>query len=236
MQLSSELFERIVGMAAPADAPPAAGDVVAPAGSRQQDRRTATRIPFGARAKIIFENPEQAGLTDTVMLQDISVQGVSFVSAEWIAIDEILVVHLKDQNNKEVPIRCKVQRCEPGGYGGVSYIVGTTFEEILDKSPAETPAAAGASPKKKIARKRRQAAPSGGLLKKLNPLRFFGRNFDDFSTVTSEGSKLARDPEDEEEEEQEKPEEMPMPAAIPETTAEGAPAPRSARNLRIFFT
>src|SRR5271155_2735220 len=162
------------------------------------DRRGATRIPFGARAKITYENPEQAGLTDTVMLQDISVQGVSFVSSEWIALEEVLVVYLKDQSDQELRFRCKVQRCEQGGYGGVSYIIGTTFQELLENSPGHSAAAvaAPASAKKIAQRKRRPAAPPAGFagtLKKLNPLRLFGsRNFDDFTAV-GEGSKPSRE-------------------------------------------
>jgi putative transposase len=197
VQLSSELFERIVGIAAPAQAAPAAGDVVSPAGSRVMDRRGATRIPFGARAKITYENPEQAGITETVMLQDISVQGISFVSADWIALEEVLVVYLKDQQDQELRLRCKVQRCEQGGYGGVSYVIGTNFLELVENAPGQsTSAAAPASSKKSASRKRRPSAPPAGIsgrLKKLNPLRLFGsRNFDDFTAV-GEGSKPSRE-------------------------------------------
>ncbi len=195
MQLSSELFERIVGIVSPAQAAPAAGDVVSPAGSRVMDRRGATRIPFGARAKITYENPEHAGVTETVMLQDISVQGISFVSADWIALEEVLVVSLKDQQDQELRLRCKVQRCEQGGYGGVSYVIGTNFLELVENNPEQSGATV-ASSKKPAPRKRRASAPPAGIsgrLKKLNPLRLFGsRNFDDFTAV-GEGSKPSRE-------------------------------------------
>jgi hypothetical protein len=128
MELTPELFERITGTSVPPQQAPAAGDAVLPVGARRvSDLRSTVRLGMGKRAKICPIRGAQAGVWQTVMMQDISVGGVGILCDEPMEIGDQFVLHVQDTQDQTVPLKCKVCRCEPGGFGGVSFVIGAQF-------------------------------------------------------------------------------------------------------------
>jgi hypothetical protein len=140
------------GVAAPAApcvatlliAAPAKPAAVLPAGTRQRDRRRATRLPIGDRARICLDRDKANSLWDTVMLQDISIVGISFLSSQWLTEGDGFELCMTDRAGATLQFHCRVTRCERGGMGRVSYPVGATFEALLHDGGADKNAAGGA--------------------------------------------------------------------------------------------
>jgi hypothetical protein len=212
VSLSEEQFERIVGNVDPSAIAEQEHRIMLPDGTFTTDRRSETRIPFGQRAKIRPDSPDHAESWSTVMLQDISPSGLCFLSEEAQAIDARFVLCLKEQSGELRCVRCSVQRCEPGGFGGTSFAIGAKFLHIIPNHseqqaaspaiPAEQPLSdpfdafgpmacadeEEPTPQKKTPR----SGPITRAARVLNPaklLSHFRRDYDDFST-TGSGSKL----------------------------------------------
>jgi hypothetical protein len=214
MELTLELFERLVGTAAPTIEASDAGGPVLPAGCRQvTERRTSARLALGKRARIRTLRGNQAGLWQTVMVQDVSLSGIGLLCDEPMAADDVFLLHLPDIRDQIVQIRCTVKRCESGGFGGVSFVVGAGYEQVIaegdmnlntisDPTFAESPQA-----RRPIALVPSQAGPEAastrqlilllvnigerlrGVRNRLTDLARFWRHDDDFSTPGKKVSK-----------------------------------------------
>jgi hypothetical protein len=129
--MSQELFERFVGAQ---DSQTPAKSAVLPVGCRRApERRVSVRISFGKRAQIRRDVGAAAGKWATIMVKDVSQGGLGFLSDEAVQIGETFVVRLPERDGKLSRIRCCARRCEPGGFGGVAFLVGATFEQVIEE-------------------------------------------------------------------------------------------------------
>lgn len=147
MELTEEYFQRLVGTAAlSADAADTEGPVL-PAGCRRVvERRTHARLPLGKRARIRTLRGQQAGLWQTVMVQDISLNGIGLLCDEPMAAEDVFILHLPDTDDQIVQIRCTVKRCESGGFGGVSFVIGAGYEQVIEEGAGDSDAASLSDP------------------------------------------------------------------------------------------
>jgi hypothetical protein len=131
MHMSQELFERIVGthsLGTPGKA------AVLPVGCRRApERRKAVRVAIGKRTQIRRDSGSGAGNWATVMVRDISVGGLALLSEDEVGIGETFVVRLPQRDGKMARIRCATRRCEPGGFGGTAFLVGASFEQVIEE-------------------------------------------------------------------------------------------------------
>jgi hypothetical protein len=136
MLLSTQLFDRIVGNSGSSEASDQRKATVLPAGCRRAvERRSARRLAFGHRSQICRDSGKKAGVWDTVMLQDISQQGIGCISEDGIDTGSTFVLKLVDKDNQTIRIRCKVCRCERGGFGNTAHLIGATFEHVIEQAP-----------------------------------------------------------------------------------------------------
>jgi hypothetical protein len=134
MLLSTQLFDRIVGSAHVADAEPNRKGTVLPANCRRvPERRKHGRTAYGQRTQVCRDGGKKAGLWETIMLQDISLQGIGTLCDEPMTVGETFVLKLTDKQGETVRIRCKVQRCEPGGFGNTAFLMGANFEHVIQQ-------------------------------------------------------------------------------------------------------
>jgi len=130
MLLSSQLFDRIVGMSDST----ARQTTVLPAGVRKApEKRQATRMAFGRRSQICRDHGKNAGVWETVMVQDISTKGIGFICHDSIDPGTTFMLKLSDADGETIRIRCKVQRCERGGFGNTAFQIGASFEQVIQK-------------------------------------------------------------------------------------------------------
>jgi hypothetical protein len=128
MQLSSQLFDRIVGMSSEAGRPA----TVLPVGCRRApERRSMSRLAFGQRTQICRDAGPKAGVWETVLVKDISTQGIGILCDEQIQPGQTFMLKLSDKTGQTIRIRCKTSRCEKGGFGNTSYMLGATFEQVI---------------------------------------------------------------------------------------------------------
>ena len=116
------------------------------------------------------------------MLNDISVKGVGFLSDDPMRVGTEFVMQLNDAAGEVMHFNCTVRRCEAGGIGGVSYVVGATFESFADPktSPVEF------DPEKNGRRRSSLLAQVVSIVRQLNPVRLFHhgfKRFDDYSSL-----------------------------------------------------
>jgi PilZ domain len=131
MQLSSQMFDRIVGNAGEAGR----SATVLPAGCRKAaERRQATRLAFGQRSQICRDRGTNAGVWQTVMVKDISVLGIGFLCDDALTIGDTFMLKLTDKESHAIRIRCKIERCERGGFGNTSYLLGAIFQQVIQQA------------------------------------------------------------------------------------------------------
>jgi len=202
MQLSTHLFDRIVGISTAKEAEHK--PTVLPAGCRKApERRAAARIAFGQRTLICRDGGSKAGVWDTVMLQDISQRGIGFLCEKPMQNNETFMLKLTDKEGDTIRIRCSIKRCERGGFGGTAYLLGADFEQVIVHQPirvtdeegeeatTETDAASAASPAGVVqskpeetkARPSIMARAAASLLRAVDPSQWRMRKADDFSSV-----------------------------------------------------
>ena len=134
MLLSTQLFDRIVGMSSPHAKDPQHKPTVLPAGCRRvPERRAAARLAYGHRTQICRDSGAKAGVWDTVMLQDISVKGIGYLCDDPMERGDTFVLKLTDKDGETIRIRCKVNRCEQGGFGNTAYMLGATYEQVIQQ-------------------------------------------------------------------------------------------------------
>jgi len=133
MLLSTPLFDRIVGTP---DSNPDRKAAVLPAGCRRvPERRAAARLAYGQRAQICRDRGKKAGVWDTVMLQDISTNGIGLLSNDPMPIGDTFVLKITGRDGHVIRIRSKVERCEKGGFGQSAFAIGAVFEQVIAEQP-----------------------------------------------------------------------------------------------------
>jgi hypothetical protein len=130
MLLSSQLFDRIVGMSGSSGQQA----TVLPVGCRRApERRQVSRMAFGQRSQICRDLGKNAGIWETVMVQDISPKGIGFLCHDSIDPGHTFMLKLTDADGQTIRIRCKVHRCERGGFGSTAFLLGASFEQVIQK-------------------------------------------------------------------------------------------------------
>jgi hypothetical protein len=204
MLLTNQLFDRIVGMSGQTATDPNHKATVLPAGCRRvPERRQAARLAYGHRTQICLDGGKRAGVWDTVMLQDISIKGIGYLCHEPMEMGQTFVLKLMDKDGETIRIRCKVSRCERGGFGNTAYLLGATYEQVIEQqvlrvnederdetlweaeSPAEAEPAMLATGGSKTGSSA-MARVAAGFLRAFDPTRVAGlwaRKSDDYSSV-----------------------------------------------------
>ncbi|MGA2582670.1 MAG: hypothetical protein ABSG31_05285 [Tepidisphaeraceae bacterium] len=137
MELPVELCEEITGIC----------NFPRVAESADGDRRAYRRFPFGCRGTIWSLRKGVEGPATPVLLRDISVGGVSFLHAEAIKIGGEFIIGFVGQHGQLVRIQCEANRCESGGTGGTQFVIGASFQALLQSAndaPAQQPTVAAA--------------------------------------------------------------------------------------------
>lgn len=122
MELPIAVFDRITGHTGPITGP----------GEAEHERRQYRRLPFGTRAAMSPMRNGDEGPPAIVLLRDISLGGIGFLNAEPIKQGDEVVLRFKDQKGRPVKLRCAVQRCDSGGTGGAQFVIGASFEQLLE--------------------------------------------------------------------------------------------------------
>jgi hypothetical protein len=132
MLLSSQLFDRIVGSAQDAAGTP----TVLPVGCRRApERRQVSRMAFGQRTQICRDGGPAAGIWQTVLVKDISPKGIGFLCDDPMSIGDTFMLKLSDKESHTIRIRCKIERCERGGFGSTCYMLGASFQQVIQQAP-----------------------------------------------------------------------------------------------------
>ncbi len=130
MLLSSQLFDRIIGMSGETGRQ----STVLPVGCRRApENRQVSRMAFGQRTQICLDSGKNAGVWETVMVKDISTKGIGILCNESIVIGCTFMLKLTDKEGDTIRIRCKARRCERGGFGSTAYLLGATFEQVIQQ-------------------------------------------------------------------------------------------------------
>jgi hypothetical protein len=100
------------------------------------ERREHPRVEFGQRAsafRLIKSVPQRAQI---ILIRDMSVKGVGILHSEELEIGDEFVLDVSKFVGRPLGIRCLVERCEAGGSGGTQFVIGATFEQLIE-SPEE---------------------------------------------------------------------------------------------------
>ena len=133
MVLTTQLFDRIVGIAASSEQQHDQKAVLPVGCRRAAEKRDATRFTLGQRAVICRDSGPKTGIWDTVMLKDISLKGIGFFCHEVMNPGDTFMLKLADRQGQSIRIRCAIRRCEAGGIGGVAFRIGATFEQLIQQ-------------------------------------------------------------------------------------------------------
>lgn len=168
--LSNDTLCEIVGQE-PTDSPDQPGE----------NRRAAPRMSLGRRAQIIIAS-KSCAQSSRVMLHDISVKGVGFLSQIPLRGGSSFILEVENTAGQPIYLQCNTRRCETGGIGGVSYVVGATFDRQLNA--ADIPS--NPSPIHARTNARSPFALAMMVLRQLNPVRLIlhgFKRFDDYSSA-----------------------------------------------------
>jgi hypothetical protein len=122
VQLSQNLFTEITGV-----------DLSALTSDPQADRRLHRRIAFDHRARI-FPIIEGAGVAGAaVLLRNISVGGVCFLYGEPMSVGDEFVIRMATAKDETIDIQAAARHCEMGGTCGSQFVVGASFELVLNR-------------------------------------------------------------------------------------------------------
>jgi len=149
MEIAFELFDEITG----------AGNAARTKDPSDPDRRQHRRLPFGSRGTIAPLRGSEEGPASVVMLRDISVAGIGFLNAEPLKVGETFVIRFTGQNGRIVKFQCTAQRCDPGGTGATQFVIGATFEKLLESIEAPSGPSEGQSSHSPPARATASPAP-----------------------------------------------------------------------------
>lgn len=122
MELTAEQFELITGLTSQ---PPIYDGV---------DKRRHPRVAFGSRARIFPMVPIICPEGRSVLVRDISVAGIGLLFSDPLAIGDEIILQLPAQRGEPLVVHCMVQRCDIGGSHGKQFVIGATYEQVLDPS------------------------------------------------------------------------------------------------------
>lgn len=122
MELTVEQFELITGLT---HQPPIYDGV---------EKRKHPRVAFGSRARMYPLVPAVCPDGRSVLVRDISLSGVGLLFSDALAIGDEIILKLPAQRGEPLVVHCMVQRCETGGSHGKQFVIGVTFEQVLDTS------------------------------------------------------------------------------------------------------
>ncbi|MDB5355948.1 MAG: hypothetical protein JWN24_2401 [Phycisphaerales bacterium] len=123
MELSQQQFAEITGFC-----------VLPVAGGAPSDRRKYARVPFGSRARISSLQEGIEGIDSVVVIRDISIAGMSLLYSEPMEAGEEFVIQFSGEHGWPARILCCARRCESGGSGGTQYIIGASFEMVIESA------------------------------------------------------------------------------------------------------
>jgi regulator of replication initiation timing len=127
VNLPAALFDEITGL----------GDLPTPVTDTDFERRSHHRFAIGSRATICTLRKGVEGSSSIVLMRDISLAGVGFLHNEMMRAGDTFIIRFAGKSGAHVRIRCVVNRCEPGGTGGMQFVIGATFEVLLEIKDAE---------------------------------------------------------------------------------------------------
>lgn len=122
MELTAEQFEQITGLTSQ---PPIYDGV---------ERRKHPRVAFGSRARIYPLVPAVCPDGRSVLVRDISLGGIGLLFSDALTIGDEFIIQLPTQRGEPLVIHCIAQRCDSGGSFGKQFVIGATFEQVLDSS------------------------------------------------------------------------------------------------------
>ncbi len=153
---------------------------------RAGERRAFPRFPMGTRAKVWATWGTGGYYAQTAIVRDLSVTGVGILSNWPLAVGDAFVLHMVDRRGSQARVHCVVQRCEPGGFGGVAYVLGARFSSASEGFSMEVAAPAGdegtRSTPSGVAESERKGARTRRALNLLRLLCHWERRRDDLSS------------------------------------------------------
>jgi len=130
MLLTEKIFQSIFGMC------------IIDYSNDAAERREHPRVEFGRRATIFALADGNPGPATIILIRDMSLKGVGILQSERMEPLDEFVLDVSKFVGRPLGIRCSVERCEPGGSGGTQWVIGATFEEILESEERLIPAPA----------------------------------------------------------------------------------------------
>ncbi|MDB5301140.1 MAG: hypothetical protein JWO87_2803 [Phycisphaerales bacterium] len=132
MELTQQQFAEITGFC-----------VLPVAGGSPEDRRKHFRVPSGCRARVSSLKGGLEGVDSVVVIRDISGSGMSLLYSEEMEIGEEFVIQFSGEHGWPARILCCARRCEQGGSGGTQYVIGASFELIIESAEVGAGVAGG---------------------------------------------------------------------------------------------
>ncbi len=120
MLLTEEIFQSILGIC------------IVNCSDDEAERREHPRVEFGRRATIIPLIDGKPGRGKVVVIRDMSVKGMGMLDSEPMRPLDEFILDLSKFVGRPLGIRCAIERCESGGTGGTQFVLGATFEELLE--------------------------------------------------------------------------------------------------------
>jgi hypothetical protein len=107
------------------------------------ERRCTTRTLFYRRAAVETTGDGEPDATSAIVT-DISDSGVGLLSSVEIKVGHQFVLSLPRRASKEsFRVKCAVVRCLSGGAAGKQFVIGATFEQLLDGFAGTIPTPSG---------------------------------------------------------------------------------------------
>lgn len=163
--LSQQMFDRIVGHSDEIGR----HATVLPAGCRRApDRRNVARVSYGQRTQIRRDRGKNAGAWETVLVKDISTKGIGFLCDDPMEPGDTFVLKLTDKQEQLIRIRCRIERCERGGFGSTSFMLGALFQQMIQEAPLRVNDDEGNQPRwqEEAVEEQPEAAMAGPAMKK----------------------------------------------------------------------
>lgn len=104
------------------------------------ERREHPRVEFGRRATIIPLINGERSQAQIVVIRDMSIKGCGVLQSERRKPHDQFILDVSKFVGRPLGIRCAVERCEPGGSGGTQFVVGATFEALIETPEELVPA------------------------------------------------------------------------------------------------
>lgn len=124
MELASDILDAMIGSAP------------SPADKREDGKRPSRRFPFGSRASVVAIHDGAELPEHTVLLRESSPTDFTFIDDESRNIGEPLSVLFTGVKKGRVKIRCVVTRSEATTEFGTEFIIGASFEQVLEPAAA----------------------------------------------------------------------------------------------------